>query len=177
MPPLCDREPIEKPSPLLGHDDVTAALTSHIPGKLRLALAVKRLREGKAPFLLVSGGYVHPKQTPYCEAYEMKRSLMQDFGVPENAIIIDPHARHMTTKLRNAARLIYRYGLPFDKAGLITSDTGQVDYIESKDLQERCRLIFGYLPCEILKRLSPFELEFRPRIESLYADPQDALDP
>jgi hypothetical protein len=146
-------------------------------GKLRLTFAARRFRQGKAPFLLVSGGYVHPKQTPYCEAYEMKRSLMQDFGVPENAIIIDPHARHTTTNLRNAARLIYRYGIPFDKPGLVSSDTGQCDYIESKDLHDRCQSIFGYQPCQILKRLSPFDLEFRPNIDSLYADPIDPLDP
>ncbi len=146
-------------------------------GKLRLMIAVKRFREGKAPFLLVSGGYVHPKQTPYCEAYEMKKSLMQDFGIPENAIIIDPHARHTTTNLRNAVRLIYRYGLPFEKVALISTDTDQSGYIESKEFQERCQKIFGYQPCLLLRRSSPFDLEFRPKIESLYADPIDPLDP
>ena len=146
-------------------------------GKLRLTIAVKRFRAGKAPFLLVSGGYVHPKQTPYCEADEMKKSLIKDFGIPENAIIIDPHARHTTTNLRNAARLIYRYGLPFDKVGLISTDTDQSGYIENKEFQARCQKIFGYQPCLLLRRLSPFDLEFRPKIESLYADPIDPLDP
>lgn len=146
-------------------------------GKLRLMIAVKRFRGGKAPFLLVSGGYVHPKQTPYSEAYEMKKSLMKDFGIPENAIIIDPHARHTTTNLRNAARLIYRYGLPFEKVGIISTDTDQSGYIEGKEFEARCQEIFGYRPCLLLKRLSPFDLEFHPNIESLYADPMDPLDP
>ena len=54
---------------------------------------------GKAPLILVSGGYVHPNQTPYCEAIEMKESLVRDFGIPSDAILIDPHARHTTTNL------------------------------------------------------------------------------
>ncbi|MBL8136437.1 MAG: YdcF family protein, partial [Acidobacteria bacterium] len=80
--------------------------------KMRLELAVMRYRKGQAPFILVSGGYVHPNQTPFNEALEMKRALVRDFGVPAAAVIIDPHARHTTTNLRNAARLALRYGLP-----------------------------------------------------------------
>ena len=45
-------------------------------GRLRDELAAKRFREGKAPFILVSGGYVHPNQTEFAEAIEMKRDLM-----------------------------------------------------------------------------------------------------
>lgn len=146
-------------------------------GKLALTLAVRRYREGKAPFLLVSGGYVHPRQTPYCEAMEMKRSLMRDFGIPENAILIDPHARHTTTNLRNAARIMFRYGIPCDRPGLITTNTFQSADIESVAFHDRCQRVFGYQPHEVLKRLSPFDLEFRPRLDSLYADPQDPLDP
>ncbi|MDX1934098.1 MAG: YdcF family protein [Capsulimonadales bacterium] len=145
--------------------------------KLALTLAVRRFREGKAPFLLVSGGYVHPKQTPYCEAYEMKQALLKDFSIPENAILIDPHARHTTTNLRNAARLMYRYGFPFDRPGLITTNTYQSADIAGEGFFRRCQNIFGYQPHKTLKRLSPFDLEFLPQIDSLYADPIDPLDP
>lgn len=161
--------------PGYGPEETGVSLSSI--GKLEVMLAARRFREGKAPILLVSGGYVHPKQTPYCEAFQMKRSLMKDFGVPENAILIDPHARHTTTNLRNAARLIYRYGIPFDKPGLITTNTYQSADIESKAFFMRCQRVFGYQPHQVLKRLSPFDLEFLPKIECLYADPIDPLDP
>jgi hypothetical protein len=46
---------------------------------------------------------------------------MSRFGIPANAIIVDPHARHTTTKMRNAARLIYRYGMPFSAKALVTT--------------------------------------------------------
>jgi len=88
-------------------------------GKLRVEIAARRYRDGKAPLILVSGGYVHPNQTPFAEAVEMKRSLMADFGILEEAILIDPHARHTTTNMRNAARLMYRYGVPFDRWRLL----------------------------------------------------------
>jgi uncharacterized SAM-binding protein YcdF (DUF218 family) len=31
----------------------------------------------------------------------MKRQLVALFGIPESAILVDPHARHTTTNLRN----------------------------------------------------------------------------
>ena len=146
-------------------------------GKLLCQLAAKRYREGKAPFIMTSGGFVHPRQTPFCEAIEMKRSLMRDFGVPESAILVDPHARHTTTNLRNAARIIYRYGIPFDKPSLVTTNTFQSNDIESKAFRDRCQSVFGYQPFRSGKRLSPFDTEFFPQIDSLYIDPADPLDP
>ena len=126
--------------------------------KLRNALAARRYREGKAPLILVSGGFVHPNQTPYAEAVEMKKSLMADFGVPAAAILIDPHARHTTTNLRNAARLMYRYGIPFDRLALIVTDSYQSAYIEKPDFASRCLTELDYLPYGDLKRVSPFDL-------------------
>jgi hypothetical protein len=147
------------------------------PSKLRLALAARRFKDGKAPFILVSGGCVHPNQTPYAEAAEMKKSLIADFGVPEEAILIDPHARHTTTNLRNAARLMFRYGVPFERKALITTDTFRSAAIESEAFIRRCAMELGYQPHRELGRVSPFDLEFRPRVESLHADPSDPLDP
>jgi len=146
-------------------------------GKLRDEIAAKRLREGKAPFLLVSGGFVHPSQTEFAEAIEMKRDLMARFRIPADAILIDPHARHTTTNIRNAARLIYRYGMPFDKKALVTTDLSQSQNIESAAFEKRCVEELGYLPYRILGRTSPFDLEFRPALDALQADPQDPLDP
>jgi hypothetical protein len=146
-------------------------------GKLRDEIAANRFRQGKAPFLIVSGGFVHPKQTEYSEAIEMKHDLIARFGIPESAILVDPHARHTTTNLRNAARLIYRYGMPFDKPVLVTTDLSQSKYIEGAGFQSRCEEELGYPPFKLLRRISGFDLEILPLIESLQIDPQDPLDP
>jgi DUF218 domain len=146
-------------------------------GKLRDEIAAKRFREGKAPFLLVSGGFVHPSQTEFAEAIEMKRDLITRFGISADVILIDPHARHTTTNMRNAARLMYRYGMPSDKKALVTTDLGQSQSIESPAFAKRCMDELGYVPQQILGRVSPFDLEFRPTLDSLQADPQDPLDP
>lgn len=145
--------------------------------KLVLSAVARRYKEGKAPLIVVSGGYVHPSQTPFCEAIEMKHSLMNDFGVPENAILIDPHARHTTTNLRNTARLIYRYGIPPEKMALITTTPAQSRTIERASFAERCTRELGYVPMQRGKRPSPFDLEFRPLPDSLQIDPTDPLDP
>jgi hypothetical protein len=146
-------------------------------GKARVTLAARRYKAGLAPFLIVSGGYVHPAQTPYCEALEMKKALIAEYGVPAEAILIDPHARHTTTNLRNAARLLWRYGFPWEKTVLITTDQGQSAYIEAPSFAERCRTEIGHVPYEGLKRISQFDLEFRPRLDALQTDPLEPLDP
>jgi uncharacterized SAM-binding protein YcdF (DUF218 family) len=146
-------------------------------GKLRDEIAAKRFREGKAPFVIVSGGFVHPAQTEFSEAIEMKRDLTTRFGIPANAIIVDPHARHTTTNMRNAARLIYRYGIPFERKALVVTDPAQSAYIEAAGMEKRCMEELGYVPYKLLGRVSAFDLEFLPMRDALQADPQDPLDP
>lgn len=146
-------------------------------GKARVTLAARRFKAGMAPFLILSGGYVHPNQTPFCEALEMKKALIAEYNIPAEAILIEPHARHTTTNLRNASRMLYRYGFPEDKPSLITTDPGQSAYIEAPAFALRCESELGYRPVKSFKRVSRFDLEFLPNPESLLADPLDPLDP
>lgn len=146
-------------------------------GRMRCELAAKRYLDHKAPLILVSGGYVHPNQTPWAEAIEMKRLLVEEFHIPADAILVDPHARHTTTNLRNAARLMYRYGIPFEKPALITTDEFQSASIEGPAFAARCKLELGYLPHRVIKRVSRFDLEFLPLIDSLQSDNTEPLDP
>lgn len=147
-------------------------------GRFRVVAAANLYKSGRAPFLLLSGGYVHPRQTPYNEAVEMKKVLMRDFQIPEEAILIDPHARHTTTNLRNAARILFRDSLPLDKPVWIVSDIYQSRYIESQGFADRCSRELGYRPFRKLTRLSPNDLEWVPDyLASLVQDPRDPLDP
>jgi len=145
-------------------------------GRVRCELAAERLARGWAPFVVLSGGHVHPDGTPYAEALEMKRFLMEEMGVPEEALFVDPHARHTTTNLRNFARLLVRYGLPADRAAVVTTDPFQALYIVLL-LEERSQRELGYLPYSFLKQVGANDMEFRPDIRSLHADPRDPLDP
>jgi hypothetical protein len=147
-------------------------------GALRIELGARRFRDGKAPLILVSGGYVYPAHAPFCEALEMKRALIADFGVPADAILIEPHARHTTTNLRNAARLLYRYGIPFEKPLLVTTDSYHTDTIASPEFARRCERELGHVPYRLLGRLSPFDVAIVPAIDALHADAAgDPLDP
>lgn len=146
-------------------------------GRKRTALAAQAYHEGKAPFILVSGGYVHPAQTRFSEAIEMKKALLSDYHVPEEAILVDPHARHTTTNMRNAVREIYRYNMPMDKPALVVSDPLQIAYIQSQSFADRCREELSYIPYQIVSRPSDTSLVFLPRVESLQQNPVDPLDP
>jgi hypothetical protein len=161
--------------PGAGPADPNTALSK--AGRIRTELAVEAYHAGKAPFILVSGGYVHPSQTRFAEALEMKKALLEDYHVPESAILIDPHARHTTTNLRNAVREIYRYRIPMEKPVLVISDKGQIDGIASQAFTDRCLREMGYLPYKITEHPSETSVVFLPKIESLQQDPLDPLDP
>jgi hypothetical protein len=146
-------------------------------GTLRLRLAARRYQKGLAPFILVSGGNVHPNKTPYNEAIEMKRQLVALFGIPESAILVDPHARHTTTNLRNAARILFRAGAPMEQDVLVTTSESQSAYIDSEIVRARNRTELGYQPMTVSSRISPADLAMRPVLDSLHSDPTDPLDP
>jgi len=160
-----------------GYGTRTYSETLNPTGMLRCKLAAERYKQGKAPLIIVSGGFVHPYQTKHNESYEMKQYLVNKLSIPEKAVIIEPYARHTTTNFRNASRLIYRYNIPTNKKALVTTTFGQSYYITNMNLDERCRTELGYVPFKILKRLSINDVEFLPLKTALQSDPTQPLDP
>lgn len=146
-------------------------------GAKRTDAAAQLFLQHKAPLIIVSGGHVHPMQTPYCEAIEMKKYLMVKYKVPETSILIEPHARHTTTNFRNAARLAFRYGIPQNLNALVTSSEDHITSCLKEEFRTRCINELGYFPIEFIKRISPVEAEFKPSIASLFVDANDPLDP
>jgi hypothetical protein len=145
-------------------------------GAKRCDSAAFRYREGKAPFIVVSGGHVHPNKTPYCEAIEMKKYLVEVLKIPASAIIIEPHARHTTTNLRNTNRLIFRFKIPFDKPVLIVTDAAQNGYINGS-MKDKVLKELGYTPFSTIKKLSATETEYLPSDNSRQVNTFDPLDP
>jgi hypothetical protein len=145
--------------------------------KIHCDAAAMRYLKGLAPFIITSGGYCYPFRGPYCEAVEMKKYLMQRYNISEDAIIIDPHARHTTTNIRNADRLMIRYGIPIDKPSLFITSKSQHDYSMNKAFDMRNQRELGYLPYRDKKSISNHDIVFYPVMESLHMDPLDPLDP
>lgn len=145
-------------------------------GMLRCRLAAAQYYKKVAPFIMVSGGRVHPYKTKYNEALEMKKYLMQNLQVPESAILMEPHARHTTTNMRNAARIIFRYHMPMEQPALVVTAKSQSMYIGDV-LLKRCIKELGYEPYRLGKRLSDNELEFYPNAMSLQIDFDEPMDP
>jgi hypothetical protein len=146
-------------------------------GAQRTDVAAQLFLERKAPLIIVSGGHVHPMQTPYCEAIEMKKYLMEKYKIPETSILVEPQARHTTTNFRNAARLAFRYRLPADRLALVTSSESHITSSTSEEFRTRCVHELGYFPMEFIKRISPVAAEFKPSVTSLFFDSSDPLDP
>jgi len=146
-------------------------------GMMRCRVAAVRYFEGKAPLIVVSGGKVHPYKTPYNEAIEMKKYMVEKLHIPANAILVEPHARHTTTNMRNTARLIFQYGIPADKPCITSTSVSQSQYIHELNLDKRCEKELGYVPYRKGKRISETEAEFYPLIESMMLNSLEPMDP
>ncbi|MSP60440.1 MAG: YdcF family protein [Myxococcales bacterium] len=88
----------------------------HPKAARRCAAAVADLAAGIAPLAIVSGGAVH---NPDNEALLMREELLAA-GVPGERILVEPCARHTTTNLRNAGRIMLAHDLRI--AWVVTSD-------------------------------------------------------
>ena len=146
-------------------------------GKLNVRVAARQFKEGLAPLLIVSGGHVHPYRTTSCEAINMKEELIAKYGIDEKHILIDPHARHTTTNLRNASRLLFSYGTKTDKPSLVTSNPSHRAYTESQRFLDRNLKELGYLPMSMKERLNSTTMVFLPLEISFQQNPLEPLDP
>ncbi|MDR2231235.1 MAG: YdcF family protein [Flavobacteriaceae bacterium] len=145
-------------------------------GMLRSRQALRAYQKGLAPFIIVSGGRVHPFKTQYTEAVEMKRYMVEILGIPASAIIIDPFARHTTTNVRNAGRMIIDYGFPKDKWSLVSSSKTHIDYVE-KAMDKRSIKELGTVPYIVGKRIDDLLLEYKPTPDAFLINPAEPMDP
>ncbi|WP_374164491.1 YdcF family protein [Arcticibacter sp. MXS-1] len=144
-------------------------------GMITCRKAASQYFAGLAPFILVSGGRAHPYKTKFVEAIEMKHYLSGVLNVPESAILIDPQARHTTTNLRNAARIMFQAGFPANKKSLITSRAFHIASV--KNMADRCIKELGYVPYKLGEIIEPRSIEFTPEITSFRIDNDEPLDP
>lgn len=158
-----------------GPDDLLTSLSAR--GKLHVKVAAQRYFDGLAPFVIVSGAAVHPRGTRFVEAIEMRRALIERYGVPAHAIAIEPYARHTTTNLRNSVRLLMSMKAPLDRDALVLSDPRHIDAVASAEFVARNQRELGYQPGRVGERTSPFDIVFRPSPDSARVDPLDPLDP
>lgn len=150
----------------------------------RVAQAAEDFAAGLAPFVLLSGGAVYPRGTPYAEAMIMRDALLAR-GVPEERILCDARARHSTTNLRNAGRFMLAAGMARAVittmgGGIAGSDVfGQDFYFASPGLSTfhlRCRRELGYRVGE-LTSAGEHHIAFTPSPEVTTVGFRDALDP
>ena len=106
----------------------------------------------------------------------MKAYMVKVLHIPSNAIIIEPHARHTTTNLRNANRVIYRFNIPANKPVLIVTDASQSRYINNS-MGDKVVKELGYKPYTSITKLSAFETAYIPSENSMQINSPDPLDP
>jgi hypothetical protein len=159
----------------VGPDDPITPLSPR--GKVNVRRAAELYAQGLAPFIIVSGSAVHPRDTPHVEALEMRRALVERFAVPAAAIVVEPYARHTTTNLRNATRRLVALGAPLKRDMLVVSNPGHIDAVASAAFVQRNARELGYQPATVGTRVSPTAIAVRPSRTSLRIDPADPLDP
>lgn len=162
---------------VFGHGPEDAQSRTGVMGHIRLRIAAELYAQGLAPFIIVSGGNVHPNRTPFNEAIEMKKLLVTQYGVPADRILIEPHARHTTTNMRNCARLLLAAGFPADKPALIVSDHRTIQYIGGAELAQRNLKEMGVQPGRVSPGPDRFTLVFLPDPIAFHVEAADPLDP
>lgn len=145
--------------------------------KMRSKMGVSLFKEGKAPFLIVSGGYVHPFKTKFNEAEGMKQFLIDSLHIPEDAIIMEPHARHTTTNIRNTNRIFLSNFIPRNKPILGVTVKSHIDFIASQRIVNVFKRDLGFVTFAGLDRLSDTTVSFYPTMSSFQINPLDPLDP
>lgn len=162
---------------VFGHGPEDGQSRTGVMGHIRLRIAADMYHRGLAPFIVVSGGRVHPNRTPFNEAVEMKRLLVELHGIPADRILIEPHARHTTTNLRNCARLLLAAGFPADRPSLIVSDHLTIQYIAGAELAARNVREMGVQPGVVQPGPDQFTALFTPDPVAFHVENQDPLDP
>lgn len=161
---------------ILGASPVAKEVLSET-GKSRCRTGAGLYRKGLAPFIIVSGGHVRPVGTPYSEAVEMKKYLVNELKIPAAAVMVDPYARHTTTNVRNAIRIAWRSGIPVNKRMLCVSDAMHLVYVSSPLFKQRCMTELGYMPAADIEQTDLYYLSFVPDLRSLQVNAFDPLDP
>ena len=70
---------------VFGHGPKMRNRVTGVLGHIRMAHAVDLFTRHLAPFIIVSGGNVHPNRTPFNEAIEMKRLLIAPIRYPRRS--------------------------------------------------------------------------------------------
>lgn len=167
--------PLDQPDPRPG---------VHPVARRRLEMALEDHRARKAPFILLTGANVYPRGTPYFEAIEMKQALCA-MGVSADHVFVEARARHTTTNLRNAGRVMRAHRI--SKALIVTrgggvggSDFfGQDFYLSNPTLStfhSRCRRELGYEIGE-LRGIGDGRIELEPSADVDRLGYRDPLDP
>jgi hypothetical protein len=143
--------------------------------KKRLDNAVIQMQKKDIPLVIVSGGNVHPKGTPYNEAYGMKQYLLEEKGLKNHQVAIDPYARHSTTNLRNTGRFLLAH--EFNTALVVTSPDQSFYYSHPfiSTFNHRCKKDLGY----VLGKLSCVSFtmtKYKPN-QLVFTRGSDPLDP
>lgn len=162
---------------VFGHGPEDPVSHTGVLGHLRLRLAAAQLAKGAAPVIILSGGRVHPNRTAYNEAVEMRQELISLYGVSPAQIVIEPHARHTTTNMRNCARLLLAAPFAQGKPALLVTDPATHAYIGGEGFAARNRAELGYEPGRVTVGPDALSLRFVPDAHSFHVDPQDPLDP
>lgn len=151
-------------------------LTLHEISKKRLRIAEKMASRKKGVnFFILSGGNVWPEDTPYNEALEMKRFLIEELGVEERRILIEPYARSSITNLRNVGRLLLTLGAK--RARIVTTWAHRLyfSFPQISSLYIRSWRMLGYVPGKLRLQFNR-SVMFLPRTK-VFRRGSSALDP
>ena len=159
--------------PGFGPEEAGVALSSK--GAQRCDSAAVKYKQGLAPFLIVSGGHAHPFKTPFCEAIEMKKYLMENIRSHQKPYLLSHMQGIPPPMCVISNRMIYQFGIPDTRPVLTVTDAAQNKLflnMEKRSLKE-----LGYVPFKDVIQINERENQFYPVPLVLHLNTIDPLDP
>jgi hypothetical protein len=147
------------------------------PNVTRAGRAAQAFHAGVAPVVIVSGGAIH---APLYESWILHYLASCRFGVPTDAIVVDPCAAHTHENVRNTASLVVALG---GRTSYVVTDGLQAGYLQEwtafdligGSIDQRSLRDFGYLPAAYRQASVGARFGFWLTPYRFWAEPHDGL--
>ncbi|HEX5555381.1 MAG TPA: hypothetical protein VFX43_19230 [Chitinophagaceae bacterium] len=103
--------------------------------------------------------------------------MVSQLKVPADAIIMESHARHTMTSIRNANCIVFRNRMSEKKPVLGVSTASHITYIISERFKKVCMRDMGLVHYKDLKRIADDQIVYIPFFSSLQINAKELLDP
>jgi hypothetical protein len=154
---------------------LTPPMKTHWVTRERVRGGFELLQRYPQSAVMMSGGNVKPKGTPFNEALEMKKFLIQRYSVDPERVAIDPYSQNTVTNLRNCGRFMLSHNITEAIVTTTWVQNAYVGFSSWSSFRMRMYRMLGYSIGE-LKFLGPRHCLYHPS-QKVFERGPSVIDP